>query len=40
MRVEHGFLLGRLRKQGLLEIGQQRAEHRRPEQDAGEQHAP
>ena len=37
--VEHGLLLGRFRKQGVLEIGQQRAQHRRPEQNAAEQHA-
>ena len=36
--VEHGLLLGGLGKERVLEIGQQRAEHRRTKQNPAEQH--
>ena len=36
--VEHGLLLGGSWKEGVLQIGPQRAQHRRPKQDAAEQH--
>ena len=37
--VEHGFLLGGSRKEGVLQIGPQRSQHRGTEQDAAEQHS-
>ena len=36
-RVEHRLLLRRLGKERVLQVGQQRAQHRRAEQHAGEQ---
>ena len=38
--VEHGFLLGGSWKEGVLQIGPQRPQHRRPQQNPAEQHAP
>jgi hypothetical protein len=37
--VEHGFLLGRPRKDCALQVRPQHAQHRRSEHDAAEQHA-
>ena len=36
-RIEHGLLLGTCGKQRVLQVRPQRAQHRGPEQDAGEQ---
>ena len=39
-RVDHRLLLVGGRKERVLQVGQQRAEHRRTEHEAGHQHAP
>ena len=36
-RIDHALLLGRARKERVLRVGPEPAEHRRPEQNAGDQ---